>query len=303
MTDENFDRECESILNSCDNTSDPDWPSTGTATPPNLDEIPNLDVPPIPQATEEPEPAPVAEPTPVAPAEPEPPVSPEAAPEPQPEPAQEAQPEPAPEPAPILEPTPEPVLEPLPAAEPQNTVGVSPEELSQMLDAGNASVLQEVQSIHTTLNDLLARVSKLRKLADMHEEVETNLNNQLNDYKNNFYRRIVNPILVEFFDIQEEIQQDLLTADEKTAEMLGDYVDMMSRTFKHYGVQIEQVNVGDAYDPRIHQPVKAVETDRPELDKTIAKTRKALVHSIDGKVEERARVHVYQYKAPKPAES
>ena len=112
-----------------------------------------------------------------------------------------------------------------------------------------------------------------------------------------------NPILVEFFDIQEEIQQDLLTADEKTAEMLGDYVDMMSRTFKHYGVQIEQVNVGDAYDPRIHQPVKAVETDRPELDKTIAKTRKALVHSIDGKVEERARVHVYQYKAPKPAES
>lgn len=273
MTDENFDREYGSILNSCDNTSDPDWPSIGTATPPNLDEIPNLDVPPIPQATEEPESAPVAEPTPVSPAEPEPPVSPEAAPE------------------------------PLPAAGPQNTVGVSPEELSQLLDAGNASVLQEVQSIHTTLNDLLARVSKLRKLADMHEEVETNLNNQLNDYKNNFYRRIVNPILVEFFDIQEEIQQDLLTADEKTAEMLGDYVDMMSRTFKHYGVQIEQVNVGDAYDPRIHQPVKAVETDRPELDKTIAKTRKALVHSIDGKVEERARVHVYQYKAPKPAES
>ena len=189
MTDENFDREYGSILNSCDNTSDPDWPSIGTVTPPNLDEIPNLDVPPIPQATEEPEPAPVAEPTPVSPAEPEPP----------------------PEPAP----TPEPVLEPLPAAGSQNTVGVSPEELSQLLDAGNASVLQEVQSIHTTLNDLLARVSKLRKLADMHEEVETNLNNQLNDYKNNFYRRIVNPILVEFFDIQEEIQQDLLTADER----------------------------------------------------------------------------------------
>ena len=215
-----------------------------------LDEIPNLDVPPIPQATEEPEPAPVAEPTPVSPAEPEPPVSPEAAPEPQPEPVQEAQPEPAPEPA--L--TPEPVLEPLPAAEPQNTVGVSPEELSQLLDAGNASVLQEVQSIHTTLNDLLARVSKLRKLADMHEEVETNLNNQLNDYKNNFYRRIVNPILVEFFDIQEEIQQDLLTADEKTAEMLGDYVDMMSRTFKHYGVQIEQVNVAMPTIPAFTSP-------------------------------------------------
>ena len=68
MTDENFDREYGSILNSCDNTSDPDWPSIGTVTPPNLDEIPNLDVPPIPQATEEPEPAPVAEPTPVSPA-------------------------------------------------------------------------------------------------------------------------------------------------------------------------------------------------------------------------------------------
>ena len=54
MTDENFDREYGSILNSCDNTSDPDWPSIGTATPPNLDEIPNMDVTQIPQATEEP---------------------------------------------------------------------------------------------------------------------------------------------------------------------------------------------------------------------------------------------------------
>jgi len=232
------------------------------------------------------EPAQTAEPE-----EPEEPAAPECE-----QPAEEAEPEPAPE-APVQ--------------------GVSEEQLAQLMDAvqsghaqvteqiaqNKAAVTEEFAKMRTKLTEMDARVSSLRRLADMHQDIEKKLNDEINEYKDNFYRRIVNPILVEFFEIQEDMHADALKAEESAAKQIMEYVDAITRTLRHYGVTVETVSVGDVYDPQLHKPVRAVQTDDPALDKTIAKTRQTLVHFIDGKIVERAQVQVYQYVQPAAAET
>ena len=214
------------------------------------------------------------------------------------------------EPAPL--PVPEPAAEEIPApAEPAPAetesapaAGVSAAELDALterfaaLTAANAAqTAEELSGIRSKLTEMDARVSSLRRLADMHQDIEKKLNDEINEYKDNFYRRIVNPILVEFFEIQEDMHADALSADESAAALLNSHVDAITRTLRHYGVTVETVSVGDTYDPRIHKPVRAVPTEDPALDKTIAKTRQTLVHFIDGKIVERAQVQVYQFTA------
>jgi len=188
-------------------------------------------------------------------------------------------------------------------AKASNDESETEEDIASLIAAANEPVLSEVTEIRQILRDMNARVSSLRKLADMHQEIENNLNNQINEYKDNLYRRIVNPILVEFFDVQEDMNIEAQDASEETAKILTEYVAMITKIFKHYGVTVETVEVGDAYDSSIHNPVKAIPTNEQALDKTIAKTRKSLVHLIDGKVTERASVHVYQYREEKSQET
>lgn len=151
------------------------------------------------------------------------------------------------------------------------------ETIASLIAAANEPVLSEVTEIRQILRDMSARVSSLRKLADMHQEIENSLNNQINEYKDNLYRRIVNPILVEFFDVQEDMNIEAQDASEETARILMEYVAMITKIFKHYGVTVETVKVGDTYDSRIHNPVKAIPTNEQALDKTIAKDRKSVV--------------------------
>lgn len=176
---------------------------------------------------------------------------------------------------------------------------ITAEQMAAVLEDANKPVLSEISAINSSLKDINARVLSLRKLADMHQEIENNLNNQINEYKENLYRRIVNPILVEFFDFQEDMNSEAIGASEETAKILTEYVNIITNILKHYGVTVETVSVGDMYDTRIHKPAKVVQTDDKSLDRTIARTRKTLVHSIDGKIVERANVHVYQYQESK----
>lgn len=239
----------------------------------------------------------------------------------EPAPETEAAPEESAEPASEPETVPEPAAEPAapesaetaasPAAE---TAGLSAEQLSALLDAvgstgssvseqiaqNRTAVMGEFDKLRTKISDVDARVSSLRRLADMHQDIEKKLNDELNEYKDNFYRRIVNPILVEFFEIQEDMHADAMQAEESAAKQILEYVDAISRTLRHYGVTVETVAVGDPYDPALHKPVRAVPTDDPALDKTVAKTRQTLVHFIDGKIVERAQVQVYQYTPAAP---
>lgn len=173
--------------------------------------------------------------------------------------------------------------------------GFTEEQLNALLQSSNKPILDKISALGAQLTDVSARVSSLRKLADMHEGIENDLNNQINSYKENFYRRIVNPILMEIFDVQEYMNSDIASATEETAKILTDYVEMLTKTLQHYGVTVEKVSVGDSYDVRIHKPTKAVPTTDASLDKTIARTRKTLIHYIDGQLVERAPVQVYQF--------
>lgn len=177
-------------------------------------------------------------------------------------------------------------------------IGLTEEQLNAILQNANKSILEQVGALGTQLSDISARVSSLRKLADMHEGIENDLNNQLNAFKENFYRRIVNPILMEIFDVQEYMNSDIPSATEETSKVLIEYVDMFTKTLQHYGVTVEKVNVGDVYDVKKHKPIRAVPTQDITLDKTIAHTRKTLIHYIDGQLVERAPVQVYQFTEP-----
>ena len=238
----------------------------------------------------------------------------------QPAPETETVPEESAQPASEPENAPEAASEPAapeaaePAEVPAETAAPSGEQLNTVLDAvqnagssiseqiaqNRTAVMGEFDKLRTKMSDVDARVSSLRRLADMHQDIEKKLNDELNEYKDNFYRRIVNPILVEFFEIQEDMHADAMTAEESAAKQILEYVDAISRTLKHYGVTVETVAVGDTYDPALHKPVRAVPTDDPALDKTVAKTRQTLVHFIDGKIVERAQVQVYQYTPAAP---
>lgn len=175
------------------------------------------------------------------------------------------------------------------------SIGLTEEQLNAIIQNAHKPILEQVSALGTQLSDVSARVSSLRKLADMHEEIENDLNNQLNSYKENFYRRIVNPILMEIFDVQECMNSDIASVSEETAKLLTDYIGMLTKTLQHYGVTVEKVSVGDPYDVKIHKPTKAVPTTDATLDKTIARTRKTLIHYIDGQLVERAPVQVYQF--------
>lgn len=178
---------------------------------------------------------------------------------------------------------------------PNEPICITEEQLKAMLLDSSKPVLDKITSLSSQLLDLSSKVSSLRKLADMHEGIENDLNNQINSYKDNFYRRIVNPILVEIFDIQECMNADIANASEETAKLLIDYVEMLTKALQHYGVTVEKVSIGDTYNAKIHKPTKAVPTTDATLDKTVARTRKTLIHYIDGQLVERAPVQVYQF--------
>ncbi len=189
----------------------------------------------------------------------------------------------------------EEVRKKLPQSDNGSPIGITQEQLTAILNESNEAVLMSVTALGGQLRDINARVSSLRKLADLHEGIENDLNNQINSYKDNFYRRIVNPILMEIFDVQEYMNSDIPTSSEETAKALQEYVDMLTKVLKHYGVTVETVSVGDTYDVKLHKPVKAIPTTDTSLDKKIAKTRKTLIYFIDGQLVERAPVQVYQY--------
>lgn len=172
------------------------------------------------------------------------------------------------------------------------------EKINDLLSNSSEAVNKELQLINDKLNTLDIRVSKLRKLADMHEAIETDLNAQINRYKDNFYRRIVNPILMEIFDLQEDMCQDRSLSGDGSENILDEYIDTITLILAHYGVEVRYVKEGDTYDPAVHKPLKAVPTDDRSLDMIICKVKKRIVHYIDGEIVERAGVFVYQYKEP-----
>lgn len=176
------------------------------------------------------------------------------------------------------------------------------ENISKRLDVlsdnlNQGSLEKELNDLNTKLSDLSSRVSSLRKLADMHEDIETKLNNRINEYENNFYRRIMNPVLIELFDVQEDMMAEAESAGvtDDVRKILFEYIESLTKVLKHYGVRVETVSKGNTYDPKIHKPLKAINTDNKELDGKIEKVKKHLVHFIDDKIHERAGVFVYQY--------
>lgn len=180
---------------------------------------------------------------------------------------------------------------------------VSLQEISEMLDNTRVSVEQELQEISGKLNTVETRVNSLRKLADMHEAIETELNTQINQYKDNFYRRIVSPILMEIFDLQEDMCQERSSYEDDSENILDEYIDSITSILRHYGVKVQFVKEGDVYDSAVHKPLRAVQTDDKSLDMTICKVKKRTIHYIDDKIVERAGVFVYQYKEQKNEET
>ncbi|MBR1382625.1 MAG: hypothetical protein IJ555_02250 [Ruminococcus sp.] len=174
-------------------------------------------------------------------------------------------------------------------------------ELTQKLD----EQLEKTQELSLKLDRLSSQVSNANKAIAVHEEIEKNLNNELQRYKNDFYDKLASPFLMQFIglyidlsDEMAEIREELENDPEKEhlkvqLDSLGYYADSVKGALINNGVEIKTPEAGSRYDYKEQRISKTIATEDESLRDCIAQARSS-AFIYNGKVLRPAKVVVYK---------
>lgn len=155
------------------------------------------------------------------------------------------------------------------------------------------------------VDKLTSQVAAGNKAIAVHEEIERNLNNELQRYKNDFYDKLATPFLMQFIglyiDISEEmteIAQELEAEPDKSylkthLDSLGYYADSLKGALINSGVEIKTPEAGSRYDYKEQRISKTIPTDDETLRDCVAEVRSD-TFIYNGKVLRPAKVAVYK---------
>ena len=168
-------------------------------------------------------------------------------------------------------------------------------------------LLERFDGLQNVLRGIGVQLSAANRAVAVHEEIEKNLNNELQKYKNEFYDKLASPFLMQFIglyiDMTEELDE-LRSESENAAdnEFLSAYIksleyysDSVRGVLTNNSVEIKTPAVGDKYDYLEHRISKTVPSEDPELRDCIAAVRSS-AFVYNGKVLRPAKVMVYKVK-------
>ena len=179
-----------------------------------------------------------------------------------------------------------------------------PDVLSELADRISEQSSQ-IAKLTELIEKLSSQVAAGNKAIAVHEEIERNLNNELQRYKNDFYDKLATPFLMQFIglyiDLSEEmaeIKEEHDAAPEKEylktqLDSLGYYADSVKGALINNGVEIKTPEPGSSYDYREQRISKTIPTDDETLRDCVAEARSdAFIYN--GKVLRPAKVVVYK---------
>ena len=193
---------------------------------------------------------------------------------------------------------PEPQADETPEAdeEPDFTAG-----LGEMINNQTSMLVSMSESIEK----LSSQVAAGNRAIAVHEEIERNLNNELQRYKNDFYDKLATPFLMQFIglyiDITEEmaeIKEEYDSSPEKEylqthLDSLRYYANSERGALINSGVEIKTPGVGSSYDYKEQRISKTIPTEDEVLRDCVAEVRSdAFIYN--GKVLRPAKVAVYK---------
>lgn len=170
-----------------------------------------------------------------------------------------------------------------------------------------SEIIERLEALKTDLHGISAQLSAANRAVAVHEEIERNLNNELQKYKNDFYDKLASPFLMQFIglyiDMTEEIEElkeenedvsanEFLSAYIKSLEY---YADSVRGVLTNNSVEIKTPAVGDKYDYLEHRISKTIPSEDPAHRDCIAAV-KSSAFVYNGKVLRPAKVAVYKVR-------
>ena len=168
-------------------------------------------------------------------------------------------------------------------------------------------LIERLDALKGDVQGIYAQLSAANKAITVHEEIERNLNNELQRYKNDFYDKLASPFLMQFIGLYIDMTEELdeLRADSENAPV-SEYLDSYIKSLEYYAdsvrgvltnnsVEIKTPVPGDKYDYLEHRISKTVPTEDPDMRDCIASV-KSSAFVYNGKVLRPAKVAVYKVK-------
>lgn len=144
---------------------------------------------------------------------------------------------------------------------------------------------EEIQSIkelvkkQNAYNDSL--LAGVRKMGDSHSALAVQLN-EINDklfkenqqYKEDFYRTLMLPVLREFVEFASDLRMDVVryrkNGKEDNAKLVESYINELNDVLERCNVEVYKAVVGEEYKPIYDKAVKLLDTEDIEKDRIIA---------------------------------
>ena len=165
--------------------------------------------------------------------------------------------------------------------------------------ASESHTLDEAIDLLKAMNkDFQTKILKTEKESQIIDQMHA----ELQSYKNDFYAKLTMPILKRIITLREDILK--LTADYMQKPEDEQFIPL--RTFASFSsdlamiledsyIELYSYQAGDAFDPQRQRIVEPIETNNPELNKTIARTI-GDGYSFNGQTVSPQRVEVYSFK-------
>lgn len=139
--------------------------------------------------------------------------------------------------------------------------------------------IKEIVKKQNTYNDNL--LAGVRKMGDSHSSLAEQLN-EINDklfkenqqYKEDFYRTLILPVLREFVEFASDLRMDVIRyrkkGEEDNAILVENYINELNDVLERCNVEVYKAVSGEEYKPIYEKVVKLLDTDDIEKDKIIA---------------------------------
>ncbi len=162
------------------------------------------------------------------------------------------------------------------------------------------SLEKKIDSLTEAVETLSAGLNENFKYATQKEELFDRMYSEMAKYKDDLYAKLLKPFILETITILEDYRRTLERLDTLTQEQLhkaiknipSDLEDLLENN----GVDV-LISEGEnpLFDRKLHQVIRTVETDNPELDGKIAKKLRP-GYAWNGTILRQEKVELYKLK-------
>ena len=175
-----------------------------------------------------------------------------------------------------------------------------PEPLASHIDEVFNKLDEKIDALNKQFSDRIAR-------SEYEAKIIQNMDSELKTYKDDLYRSILKPLILELIDLRESIlKMSAFYLKKPEGEQtipnatFADYAEDISDILEKYDVEVIKSISGDDCISGKHKILKTVPTDKESLHKKIAESLSS-GYMYNGRVIFAERVNVYKFEESVPA--